>query len=207
MTMEVRRMVFAIASRRSIQRKSLATVIAAAGFGLFLCGFAASTWLPLALVFLALAGASSSIYMTLNGTIVQELCSDEYRGRVSSVYMVTWGLMPFGALPAGALAEAYGAPLTVFLGGAICLVFALCILAVHPQLRRADAHGTVRAEVVALALPGVATARHAFADARIAPAPLRTLDLHHVIPRRGLSARLVRPPRSAPGRRRQPAAP
>jgi MFS family permease len=131
---------FAIASRRSIQRKSLATVIAAAGFGLFLCGFAASTWLPLALVFLALAGASSSIYMTLNGTIVQELCSDEYRGRVSSVYMVTWGLMPFGALPAGALAEAYGAPLTVFLGGAICLVFALCILAVHPQLRRADAH-------------------------------------------------------------------
>jgi MFS family permease len=134
---------FAIASRRNIERKSLVTVIAAAGFGLFLCCFAVSTWLPMALVFLALAGASSSIYMTLNGTIVQELCSDEYRGRVSSVYMVTWGLMPFGALPAGALAEMYGAPVTVFLGGAICLIFALGILVVHPQLRRASATAAV----------------------------------------------------------------
>jgi hypothetical protein len=76
--------------------------------------------------------------MTLNGTIVQELCAEEYRGRVSSVYMVTWGLMPLGALPAGALAEVYGAPLTVFLGGAICLVFSAAILLIHPQLRRAE---------------------------------------------------------------------
>jgi MFS family permease len=129
---------FAVASRRSIRRKSLVTVVCAAAFGLFLCCFAAAPWLPLALVFLALAGASSSIYMTLNGTIVQELCAEEYRGRVSSVYMVTWGLMPLGALPAGALAEVYGAPLTVFLGGAICLVFSAAILLIHPQLRRAE---------------------------------------------------------------------
>jgi MFS family permease len=129
---------FAVVSRRSIRRKSLVTVVCAAAFGLFLCCFAAAPWLPLALVFLALAGASSSIYMTLNGTIVQELCAEEYRGRVSSVYMVTWGLMPLGALPAGALAEVYGAPLTVFLGGAICLVFSAAILLIHPQLRRAE---------------------------------------------------------------------
>ncbi|MGH2351756.1 MAG: MFS transporter [Chloroflexota bacterium] len=130
---------FAIASRRQIGRKSLVTVISTAAFGLFLCCFAAAPSLPLALPFLALAGASSSIYMTLNGTIVQEICPDEYRGRVSSVYMVTWGLMPFGAVPAGALAEAYGAPLTVFLGGAICLVFAVALLVMRPQLRQRDA--------------------------------------------------------------------
>ncbi|HEX2033310.1 MAG TPA: MFS transporter [Chloroflexota bacterium] len=119
---------FAIASRRQIRRKSQVTVVCAAGFGLFLCGFALAPWLPLALVFLALAGATSSVYMTLNGTILQEICPEEYRGRVSSVYMVTWGMMPLGALPAGALAEAYGAPLTVVLGGAICLIFAVAIL-------------------------------------------------------------------------------
>lgn len=126
---------FGLASRRQIRRKSLVTVICAALFGLFLCLFALATWLPLALVFLALAGASSSIYMTLNGTILQEICPDEYRGRVSSVYMVTWGMMPLGAVPAGALAEVYGAPLTVFVGGAICLVFAVGMLLLRPELR------------------------------------------------------------------------
>jgi MFS family permease len=129
---------FAIASRRSIRRKSLVTVVCAAAFGLFLCAFALAASLPLALVFLAAAGASSSIYTTLNGTILQEICPDEYRGRVSSVYMVTWGLMPLGALPAGVLAEAYGPQATVFLGGAICLIFAVAILLLRPQLRRAE---------------------------------------------------------------------
>jgi MFS family permease len=77
---------------------------------------------------------SSSIYQTLNGTIIQEICPDEYRGRVSSVYMVTWGMMPIGALPAGALADVYGPQATVFLGGAITVLFALGVLAARPGL-------------------------------------------------------------------------
>ncbi|MBI3971907.1 MAG: MFS transporter [Chloroflexi bacterium] len=126
---------FAIAARRTVPRKSLVTIVCAGAFGLSLCAFALSQWLPLALVFLALAGASSAIYSTLNSTILQEICPDEYRGRVSSVYMVTWGLMPLGALPAGALAELYGAPVTVLLGGAICFVFAAALLVLRPRLR------------------------------------------------------------------------
>jgi len=126
---------FGIAARRQIRRKSLVTVVATAVFGISLCLFAFAPSLHLALVFLALAGASSSIYMTLNGTIVQEICSDEFRGRVSSVYMVTWGLMPLGALPAGILAQAYGAPITVAIGGAITCVFAVALLMLRPSLR------------------------------------------------------------------------
>jgi MFS family permease len=128
---------FALASRRRIKRQSLVTVVAVALFGAFLCAFALAPTLPVALVFLALAGASSSVYMTLNGTILQELCTDEYRGRVSSVYMVTWGMMPLGAVPAGALAAAYGAPLTVFLGGAITVVFAVGVLLLGRRARGA----------------------------------------------------------------------
>ena len=114
---------FAIASRKHIAHKSLITLGCSATFGLFLCGFAMAPTLWVGLPFLALAGASSSIYMTLNGTIIQELTPDEYRGRVSSVYMMTWGMMPLGAVPAGAIAEVWGAPAAVFLGGAICAVF------------------------------------------------------------------------------------
>ena len=114
---------FALASRRNIEHKSLVTLGCSATFGLFLCGFAMAPSLWIGLAFLALAGASSSVYMTLNGTIIQELTPDEYRGRVSSVYMMTWGMMPLGAVPAGAIAEVWGAPTAVFLGGAICAVF------------------------------------------------------------------------------------
>jgi MFS family permease len=128
---------FWIATRRTIRRKSLVTVICAAGYGLFLCLFAAAGSLLPALLFLSLAGATSSVYQTLNGTIIQELCPDEYRGRVSSVYMVTWGMLPLGALPAGALAEVYGARVTVFVGGAITLAFAVLLLLIGPRLRRA----------------------------------------------------------------------
>jgi MFS family permease len=129
---------FAVASRKNIRRKSLLTIIGAASFGLFLCAFAAVSWLPLALVFLALAGASSAIYTTLNGAILQELTPDEYRGRVSSVYMMTWGMMPLGAVPAGAVAEIWGAPAAVFIGGAICCVFSIGLLIARPYLQKPD---------------------------------------------------------------------
>ena len=124
---------FAIASRKHIAHKNLVTLGCSATFGLFLCGFAMAPTLWVGLVFLALAGASSSVYMTLNGTIIQELTPDEYRGRVSSVYMMTWGMMPIGAVPAGAIAEVWGAPTAVFLGGAICAVFtgAMLLLGVN----------------------------------------------------------------------------
>jgi hypothetical protein len=52
--------------------------------------------------------------------------------------MVTWGMMPLGAVPAGALAAAYGAPLTVFLGGAITVVFAVGVLLFGRRVRSAD---------------------------------------------------------------------
>jgi MFS family permease len=124
-----------IATRRHLRHKSLITVVCAAAYGATLCAFAYAPTLALAVTFLAAVGFTSAIYQTLNGTILQEICPDEYRGRVSSVYMVTWGMMPLGALPAGALAEVYGPQATVFLGGAITLVFAAGLLLLMPGLR------------------------------------------------------------------------
>ena len=145
---------FALAARKNIAHKSLVTLACSATFGLFLCGFAMAPSLWVGLPFLALAGASSSVYMTLNGTIVQELTPDEYRGRVSSVYMMTWGMMPLGAVPLGAVADVWGAPAAVFLGGAICAVFTGAMLLVglrdlrkEPSTRGAAARDASRAEL------------------------------------------------------------
>ena len=145
---------FVLAARKHIAHKSLVTLACSATFGLFLCGFAMAPSLWVGLPFLALAGASSSVYMTLNGTIVQELTPDEYRGRVSSVYMMTWGMMPLGAVPLGAVADIWGAPTAVFLGGAICAVFTGAMLLVglrdlrrQPSTRAAGAEGVGRVEL------------------------------------------------------------
>ena len=41
------------------------------------------------------------------------MLTDDVRGRVMGVYMLTWGLMPIGALPMGVFASWIGAPATV----------------------------------------------------------------------------------------------
>jgi hypothetical protein len=74
--------------------------------------------------------------MSLNNTILQMSVTDEFRGRVLSVYLMTWGLMPFGTLPMGALADAYGAPIAVAAGGLASTLLVLVIAARLPAIRR-----------------------------------------------------------------------
>lgn len=135
-----------IASRRRIERKGRLTLLFAGMFGLALCGFAASPSMVVAGVFLALAGAMNALYSTLNSTLLQERCPDEYRGRVTSVYIITWGLMPLGALPAGAIAEVVGVPVTVFGSGALCALFALGMLAAQTRWGGAGGEAPLPAE-------------------------------------------------------------
>ena len=56
---------------------------------------------------------AQAIYLASNNTLVQVATPDELRGRVMSVYMMTWGLMPLGSLPQGILADWLGAPIVV----------------------------------------------------------------------------------------------
>jgi len=52
---------------------------------------------------------------------VQALVDDDKRGRVMSLYTAAFvGVMPFGALAAGATADAIGAGNTVLIGGIAC---------------------------------------------------------------------------------------
>jgi MFS family permease len=111
-------------------------IITAALFGVMVTLFAFSPWLPLSLVLVAMASGVSAVYMSLNNTILQMSVSDEFRGRVLSVYLMTWGLMPFGTLPMGALADAYGAPIAVATGGIASTVLVFVIAVKLPAIRR-----------------------------------------------------------------------
>jgi MFS family permease len=125
----------AIASVGSAKSRGTILLAAAGAFGLSLCLFALTRTPALALLLLAFAGLANAVLMALNQTIIQQVVPDHLRGRVMSVYMVTFGLMPLGTLPAGIIAQARGVPAAIFLGGLICYVGALWVYFFRPSFR------------------------------------------------------------------------
>ncbi|HLT19131.1 MAG TPA: MFS transporter [Thermomicrobiales bacterium] len=122
-----------------IRRQGMFQVATAAGFGLTLALFAISPWFILSLVLVALTGAVSAVYMAANNTVIQMAVADEYRGRVMSIYMMTWGLMPFGTLPMGWLSDIFGAPAAVA-GQALFSTLVVVLVAYRlPRLRALEA--------------------------------------------------------------------
>ena len=116
-----------------IRKQGRFQIITAAGFGFVLALFALSPWFLLSLILVAVTGGISSVYMAANNTIIQMTVDDAYRGRVMSVYMMTWGMMPFGTLPMGALADIFGAPAAV---AGQALLSAIVVLVVAQRLPR-----------------------------------------------------------------------
>lgn len=111
-------------------------------WALALAGFALSGNMILALVTGALTGLFGSVFGALNMSIVQLAISPEIRGRVMSMMMMTFGLMPLGVIPISALAEYVGIDVALFCS-AIMLVISMLVLGYFfPDLRRIDkGHG------------------------------------------------------------------
>jgi MFS family permease len=127
----------ALASRKTVLGLGRWISLACAGFGAALIGFAYSRWLPLSLLFLAAAGLGMIMHMASSNTILQTIVDDTRRGRVMRFYTMAFiGMAPFGSLMGGALASRIGAPDTVALGGALCLVGAAVFARRLPELRR-----------------------------------------------------------------------
>ena len=53
-----------------------------------------------------------------------------------SVFMLTWGLMPLGVLPAGLLADWAGVQVSLGVMAALLIAFTVLIYATQPRLRR-----------------------------------------------------------------------
>jgi MFS family permease len=125
-----------LASRKSIKGLGRWVAISSGTFGAFLIlfSFSRSFWLSAAL--LVPAGFSMMLQMSSSNTLVQSMVPDELRGRVMAVYsMMFMGMAPLGALMAGSLAGILGAPVTVALGGAVCIAGSILFGLRLPKLR------------------------------------------------------------------------
>ena len=105
-------------------------------WGVALAGFSQATSLALAVVPLVLVGLASAVFMAINLSLIQMYAAPEMRGRVMSIFMLTFAFMPLGLLPVGAAAQALGTPIA-FLGSSILLVLStVLVFLLIPAVRR-----------------------------------------------------------------------
>lgn len=82
-------------------------------YGFIIAGFALAPNLFWALPLLVAGGFLGSAYVSSINASIQHRISDEVRGRVMSIYMLTWGFTPIGAIIIGELASRHGISVTV----------------------------------------------------------------------------------------------
>ena len=105
-----------------VTRHGRAVVISAAvwALGIVALGFAPS--LSLGLACLAVAGAADMVSGVFRGTIWNQTIPNTLRGRLAGIEMISYLTGPLvGNARAGFMADAWGVPVAVWLGGAICL--------------------------------------------------------------------------------------
>jgi MFS family permease len=109
------------------------------GFALspqLLSGYSFSIQLGVALAFIFGMGFAIVSCVAVVNTLLQQLVTDEMRGRVMSMFILSFiGTMPIGNLIAGAAAERFGAPRTLAAGGLIIAVFVAIVTLKYRRLR------------------------------------------------------------------------
>jgi len=125
-----------LATRSSAQGLERIIPIAAAFFGSGLVLFSLSRAFPLSLALMLFSGLGMMVNMTSSNTMLQTLADEDKRGRVMSFYAVAFrGVYPLGSLMAGSLATHLGAPITLAIGGATCILGASIFYMHLPKLR------------------------------------------------------------------------
>ncbi len=105
-------------------------------FSLSLIVFSLSKSYSLAIFILVFIGCTSVIPIALINTLIQVNVPDKFRGRVMSIFMITFaGMMPFGNLISGALAQGLGVSMALFLCGSTCLVLFTLINFIFIELK------------------------------------------------------------------------
>jgi MFS transporter, ENTS family, enterobactin (siderophore) exporter len=117
-------------------RPGLIVVGAGIVWGAAIVGFGLSTYLPIALAFLVIAGMGDLVSEVLRGALLQRYTPDQLRGRVSSLFLAQVNSAPaLGNVEAGAIAQVFSPIISVVSGGIACVAGAIVLGALMPSLR------------------------------------------------------------------------
>ena len=119
-----------------IERRGVVLLWAVAGYGLATVVFGLSRSFWLTFFCLAMTGATDTVSMIIRNVVRQLETPDRLRGRMTGINMVFFmGGPQLGELEAGAVANWFGAPLSVVSGGIGCLIAVASIAFGTPKLR------------------------------------------------------------------------
>jgi MFS family permease len=122
-----------------VRMQGRAIVYAIVVWGAAITAFGLVRVLPLALLFLALAGAADNVSAVFRSTILQAATPDEFRGRLQGVFTVVVAGGPrLGDVEAGVVAAVAGEAVSVVSGGVACMVLAIGLAAKFPGFLRYD---------------------------------------------------------------------
>lgn len=127
-----------VASASGIRRRGRLQLIMGAAFGVSLLIFALTPSFELALAALAVVGLTGSVYQSLNSTLIMTTSDPAYYGRVMSVNLIGFSLMPIASLPMGVIADHIGAPRTVAISGVLVALFVLGVATFVRSYRRIE---------------------------------------------------------------------
>ena len=93
--------------------------------GLSLLGVAVIPIYMLAVLFMVPLGLGDASLRTIIMTLIMEKSEERYRGRVMSIFMLNFGLMPLGVLPAGVISDLFGGQVAIGIL-AVMLIMVTC---------------------------------------------------------------------------------
>ena len=118
------------------KRKGWSVIGGAFAFGVCLIAFALSKQLTVSLTFLFAVGFSIVTSVAVVNTLLQQLVTDQMRGRVMSMFILSFiGTMPFGNLIAGVASHRFGAPHTLAVGGLLVMLYSVSVAVKNGRLR------------------------------------------------------------------------
>jgi len=105
-------------------------------FGLCITGFALASHLGLSLMFLFGVGFALVVSISITNTLLQKLVTDQMRGRVMSMFILSFlGTMPVGNILAGTASNHFGPQHTLAVGGLVVTIVAVGVSIFNTRLR------------------------------------------------------------------------
>ena len=98
--------------------------------------FALNPSIALAFPIVAIGSMGTMGYFSITGATMQSILPDGIRGRVSGIYILTFGAMPAGNLAAGVISENMGAPTATLIACGLVVVAASVLMVLFPSIRK-----------------------------------------------------------------------
>jgi MFS family permease len=123
--------------KRTVKRGKFLIAISL-GWGVGIAFFSQAGTFVIAAPLLLIVGLTNALFMSLSMTLLQTYVTPEMRGRIMSIVMMSFGVMPLSVVPFAAIAEKIGTPDALTISGITLFVFTLIFSIANRHCRVID---------------------------------------------------------------------